>query len=715
MENGRSRYIEQRISDLSHYWVGITLFLGSFIFLLLSGLDYFIANRHFQEFLALRISIALFLLLWFYLLKKFDPVRRGPYLKYPFILAGTFLSALVIEVMIMKLGGYRSGYYAGLNLIVFVVLGFVPLDMAGSALCVSVIYLTYLVPILMFNRITDMPRFISNNAFLLCTIIIALVWRALNQRNLRKTLGLQYDLDRGREELAEYSSGLAKMVEKRTNELNKSELMFRSLFESATDAIMLLDGKGNILNANRRACELHGMELDSLIYRNIGILETGEEKALLKDRLERILAGESLIYETRHFRQDGKVIVLESSSCAVPVNNDLLIQCFFRDITEKKSLQEQLLQSQKMECVGQLAGGIAHDFNNVLSAILGTVELIKTRKDDISDWVLEKSWRIEFAARKAAKMVSQLLSFGRRSSFEPVFFDLNDIINETADLLKRLMPATIKVSQNLMSCLPFVKGDFTQMESVIMNLMLNARDAMPDGGTLNISTSLVELTAKDVYIDAQVKPGCYIKMTVSDNGTGIKQSDLAHIFEPFYTTKEHGKGTGLGLSMVYGIVKSHEGSITVSSVPGMGTSFDIYIPCAPEYKPQQNTGPEQTVACDNETVLVIDDDRSALELVSEALSGNGFNVISASSPLEGLAIYKKRKAEIALVITDIVMPEMDGLRLAKALRDINPAAKIISVTGFSEYSEIAGAAAMLRKPFSGSKLLLTVREVLESA
>ncbi len=710
--SGRSRYIEGQIARISHYWVGTILLLGSILFICLSGLDYLAARSHFREFLLFRIAIAAVLFLWFLALKRFDREKKDRRLQYILILTGTFLSSAVVEMMILKLGGSGSTYYAGLNLIVILVLGFVPLRMTESALCVSIIYLTYLVPILVFDRVTSTGQFAASNAFLISTFLISLVWRALNQRSLINSLGLQYELDMDREQLAAYSSGLERLVEERTRDLNKSEVMFRSLFENATDAIMLLDTEGVILNVNSRACEMHNMEACSLVGTDLAGLDAEENRAMLKDRLRSTLAGESLIYETRHFKKDGGTIVLEASSRAVQVNGGVLIQCFYRDITEKKRLQEQLLQSQKMESIGQLAGGIAHDFNNVLAAILGNVELI-VKREAVPPGVLEKVRRIEAAARKAVQMISKLLSFARRSNFEPAALDLNEVVEEALDLVKRLIPDKIRVEKALEAGLHFIRGDVVQMDQMLMNLVLNARDAMPEGGSLVISTELVQLTSKNLNVSTQVVPGAYVKLTVSDSGTGIRESDLPHIFEPFYTTKEKMKGMGLGLAMVYGIVKGHQGYITVDSVPGAGTRFEIYIPAAPEYVSRPACGQEEIPMGSGETVLVIDDDRSVLEFTCEALASRGFNTFSSDSAMEGLSLYGGKRDEIDLVITDLVMPEMDGVELAKEIKGLNPDARIISMSAFNDLCKETGADALLKKPFSVSKLLLSVNKALQ--
>lgn len=304
----RNQYIEEQITMLTHHWVGTILFLGSALFLFLGILDYFAAGNKFATFLMLRIGIASVLLAEVQALRSLDKGGKKRNLQYIIVLTGMFLSAMTIEFMILQLGGDGSVYYAGLSLLVICVLGFVPLNMTASIICVSVIYLTYVVPLVLFHQITDPARFGANNAFLVSTVIISLVWRRLNQRNLVKMLGLQFDLDQDRDKLAAYSLDLERLVEERTHALNESELMFRSLFENATDAIMLLDTEGRILNVNGRACELHGMERESLIGTNVVLLEASEDRNQFKKRLKRVLSGETLLYEAEHFKKNGDMI-----------------------------------------------------------------------------------------------------------------------------------------------------------------------------------------------------------------------------------------------------------------------------------------------------------------------------------------------------------------------------------------------------------------------
>jgi len=704
-------YVKQRLLDLTYYWYGIILLLGAGIFLLLGIMDYFVTPENFRYFFSLRIAISLVLMVFFIVNRILSWRKSSPVYLSALILAGAFFSAVTIEMMIIRLGSDTSGYYAGLNLLVMCVLGFVPLNLSISLICVGSVYFVYLTPILLSDKITDWSIFIGNISFIISTFVIALVWRSLSQKNLIKSLGLQYDIDKDRKQLELYSTQLQKLVQERTKELNKSELMFRSLFEHANDGIMLLDPNGVILNVNNKTCEIHGFEKDSLIGTNIAALETEENRQAFRERMERILAGESLLFETQHYRKDGTRVMLEVSSRAIEVEGNILIQSFHRDITDKQKLQAQLLHSQKMDSIGQLAGGIAHDFNNILASILGYTELI-LMNEEIEDPTSDRVKKIENAARKATQMVSKLLSFARRASFEAVPFNVNLVINDTLDMVSRLVPAGISVIRQFSEPLPAMKGDPSQMEQVIMNLVLNARDAMDEKGTLTIRTEPVEIRPGEPGPGPEMKPGKYIKISVLDTGTGIEPANLPHIFEPFFTTKAKAKGTGLGLALVYGIIKGHKGWISVESNLGRGSTFEVHLPAASVPKiSKMALGEQEFKGTGN--ILAIDDEAAVLEFIKDLLEGRGFHVRTAEDPLDGIAQYAGNHKEIDLVITDVMMPSMDGIELGERIRAINPRVKIITISGFNEVPAPVKSDLMLKKPFTGSKLLSAIREVLQ--
>ncbi len=701
----KEEYVRENLLKQTQYWIETILILGGILFLLLALMDYHAANPYFPYFLKLRIAIAV-MLGFLALLNR----RRSERLQYSIIIVGSALSALTIELMILKLGGHRSSYYAGLNLVVICVLGFVPINVKTSALVVTIVYLIYLVPILLFDRITDISTFASNNAFLISTFLILLVWRSLNQKRLQKELELQYELNREREKLAHYSSELERIVDERTKRLQRSEQVLRTLFENANDGIVIMDREGNIIRDNPRACEIHGYE--TLVGRNVRTLEVDKDLTKWKERMERLLAGESLVFETEHYRKDGTKVSLEVSSRAIEIEGEKYIQSFYRDITERKRLQAQLLHSQKMESIGILAGGIAHDFNNILTSIRGYADLL-LMDEGLDEKVAEKVKQIEISARSASQLVSKLLNFARRKEMEIVPFDLNRVVEDTLTMVSRMIPKNVAVKKELSDPLPSIEGDVSQIEQVLLNLILNAVDAMPEGGEITIRTQEISLPDRRRYL-VHLPPGRYVHLSVADTGVGIPQEHLPHIFEPFYTTKERDKGTGLGLAMVYGIVKEHKGEITVESRVGEGTVFDIYLPVSEKKAIGMREEGEVRAPppVEGRRILVIDDEVAVLKLIKEILERSGYEVVATADPLQGVETLERERHGIDLLITDMIMPKMDGGKVAKRAKEINPQIKVIAITGYRDEIEDVPVDGFLRKPFETGKLLSMVRDVL---
>ncbi len=551
--------------------------------------------------------------------------------------------------------------------------------------------------------------------FLLSTFSSLIIWRYVSQQRLISELGLQYDIEQQKKQLESYSTQLKDLVAERTKELHESEQWHRSIFENATDGIVILDKNCGIVNANDKACEMHGFSREALVGTNIKLLEVESNREEVADRLRRILAGESLVFETKHNKKDGSTIDLEISARAIKIGNGLFIQSFYRDITERKKLQEHLFQSQKMDSIGVLAGGIAHDFNNILTAILGHAEII--RRYSVLDVKSTNSLGvIEDASRRAGRMITKLLGFARKSKYEIVPLNVNDVVYDTLKLLERVIDKTAEMSVELDSRLPFIQADANQIEQIVMNLIINARDAMPKGGKISIKSTALDVKPGMPEVPAYIVPGEYVVLTISDTGSGIPKDIVGKIFEPFFTTKERGKGTGLGLSMVYGAVKEHKGYITVASELGVGTTFTIYLPGSLATAPAPQDASSSLSG--DETVLIVDDDEELLNAVQEALTSHGYKTVPISSSPNALNVFQKIPQEIALVITDIAMPQMDGKELIKKIKEIKPEIKILAMSGHAKYiadkdgiREIDG---FLKKPFESLYLLSVVRRILDA-
>lgn len=590
--------------------------------------------------------------------------------------------------------------------------GLLPISFKISLLLASIIYAIYLLPILGFDRITNLRIFMNNNIFLIATLSGGLIWRYINYKVHIKKLSLEYDLSQEKEKLKIYSQQLEDLVAQRTKELSISEQWHRSVFDNATDGVIVMDKKGNIVNVNQKACELHGFDKDKLIGINIGLLEISDNKEIFDERMSRILNGESLVFESEHYRKDGSRVYLEVSSKLIDIGGKSYIQSFYRDITEKKKIQEQLMHSQKMESIGTLAGGVAHNFNNILTAILGHAELL-LEYSELDDASKQRIRSIEGSARKAGVMVSKLLSFARRDRSEVLPLHLHDVINDSVKLLEGVLDKKIGIKMELSDNLPVVEGDPNQLEQVIMNLMVNARDAMPNGGLITIKTSMVEVKKSIFDMPGYIQPGRYVLLTISDTGHGIPKDIINRIFEPFFTTKERGKCTGLGLAMVYGIIKDHKGYISVESEVGKGSTFDVYLPIS-DKTIYRAIMPQLISVEGHETILVVDDEEAVLNFIMDLLKSHGYNVLSANNALSAIDIFKNFAGSIQLVITDIVMPLMEGRELIRNLKRIKPEIKIVVVSGYSDETiDKTLIDASLRKPFEGSHLLSKVRQLLD--
>jgi two-component system, cell cycle sensor histidine kinase and response regulator CckA len=386
-----------------------------------------------------------------------------------------------------------------------------------------------------------------------------------------------------------------------------------------------------------------------------------------------------------------------------------------RTVKLEESLH-QLRQAQKMEAIGRLAGGVAHDFNNLLTVIRGYSRMLLDRA--AGHEFRNGLERIDDAADRAASLTSQLLAFSRRQLLQPKVFRLNDLVQNLEKMLRRLMAENIEMRTVLAPDLGPVRADRSQIEQVIMNLVVNAGDAMPKGGKLTLETSNVYLDEAYAQRHQTVQPGRYVLLAVTDTGTGIDPEDLSHIFEPFFTTKEFGKGTGLGLSMVYGIVKQSGGNIWVYSEPGRGTSFKIYLPLVNAAIDLLSVGSSANAnSRGTETVLLVEDDEQVRELAREALSASGYNVLVAETPDAAISVCRTNKTRIELLLTDVVMPRISGPELAVQLTQIRPELKVLYMSGYTaqaivHHGELDANTFFLQKPFTPSSLSAKVREVL---
>ena len=510
-------------------------------------------------------------------------------------------------------------------------------------------------------------------------------------------------------------------------ELRASETRYRRLFESAKDGILILDAAtGQVVDANPFLISLLGYTHADFLGKNVWDLGPFKDIAVSKDTFKQLQDREYVRYEDLPLQtQDGRLINVEFVSNVYWVGQTKVIQCNIRDITqrkrteeERKKLEAQLQVSQKMEAIGSLAAGVAHDFNNVLSVILGYTELaIESLRegDPLKDNLLE----VKKAGERAAGLTRQLLAFGRKQLLQPVLLNLNQVAEGVEKMLRRILGEDIDFIQVLAPDLGVVRADPGQIEQVLMNLVVNARDAMSEGGKLTIETSNVEVNDSDAALHLAMKPGSYIRVVVTDTGCGMDEKTQTKIFEPFFTTKAKDKGTGLGLSTVYGIVKQSGGNICVTSELGRGTSFKIHLPRQLSVKA---TSPRlraiQKPDAGTETILVVEDEDAIRRVVTKSLQAVGYRVLSAGGAGEAMQVAAQHAGTIHLLLTDVVMPRMSGRGLAQELARIRPAVKVLYMSGYDDNAFVHNGAVdeginFIGKPFSATDMARKVREVLD--
>jgi PAS domain S-box-containing protein len=490
------------------------------------------------------------------------------------------------------------------------------------------------------------------------------------------------------------------------------------LLDKATDAILVRDLEHRVLHWNKSAERVYGWKAEEVIGRSITEFvhpDLGEYQTAMRTLRKKGEWGGELRKKNRF----GQELILDCRWTLVDDAKDApqSVLCIETDITEKKKLEGQIFRAQRLESIGTLAGGIAHDLNNLLAPIMISVQLLRR---DVKDGETRKILdTLEACSQRGASLVQQVLSFARGVEGQRIQVDLTSLLAELQLVMQEIFPKNIELALTLEKGLWTVMGDPTQLHQVFLNLCVNARDAMPNGGRLRITMENVAVDENHTASIPDSKTGEFVMVTVADTGTGIPPGILDKIFEPFFTTKEHAKGTGLGLSTVLAIVKSHGGFISVASDPGQGTEFEVYLPAksvgsTPEIAPPIPPNPRRG---NGELILLVDDEHSIREVTSKTLERFGYRALLAGNGAEALVLYAQRQKEIALVITDVSMPVMDGAALVQALRSINPSALILVSSGMPTSSTIskakeAGIQCFLPKPYTADALLIALQQEL---
>ncbi len=497
----------------------------------------------------------------------------------------------------------------------------------------------------------------------------------------------------------------------------EQEELFRLITENAADMIAVVDASGNRIYNSPSYEKLLGYSPEELRQsKGIDQIHPDDRAKVVEAAIEAKRSGVGRNVEYRIQHRDGHWVTLESTASVVKSRRGQVEKLVIvnRDITERKDLEKQLLISQKLEAIGKLSGGIAHDFNNLLGVILGYSEELQKRIPP-DDPYREAVDEIQSAGKRAASLTQQLLAFSRTQAFEPQALDLKVVVAETTKMVERLIGEDIKLEILLGQQVGTVKADRNHIERVILNLAVNARDAMPQGGKLTIEMADVELDGSIPTLDRSVVPGAYVMLKVTDTGCGIEASVQSHIFEPFFTTKEH--GTGLGLATVYGVVKQSGGDISVESAPGKGTTFRIYLPRISEAAEEiQEAEPSGGVILDHKTVLLVEDEPALRKLTRKMLLEMGLTVLEAEDAFQAVNISKQTDTPIDLLLTDVVMPGMSGLALAEVLSPQRPEMKVLYMSGYSDgviaqHRVAETGISILRKPFTRVELARQLEDV----
>ncbi len=499
-----------------------------------------------------------------------------------------------------------------------------------------------------------------------------------------------------------------------TSELER----FKQIIETAFDVIVVTDTDGNITYVNPSFEQVTGYGRDEVIGKNPRILKSGlHDEEFYRHLWETISSGKPWKGEFVNKKKDGGLYT--ASAIIFPliekgkITNYISIQ---RDISEEKKLYEQLLRAQKMEAIGTLAGGIAHDFNNILSAVLGYAEILR---DEIpEDEKLIKSVDIiEQSAKRGASLAQKILNVTRKEKLQLKMSDINLVVEETLELLKRSIPKDIEIKAKLRRDIPEIRMDPGQIQQVIMNLIINARDAMPEGGTITVTTDMVG--AENGAANGVKGESGFVKVSVSDTGAGISKDMQSKIFDPFFTTKEQGRGTGLGLYIVHSIITNHGGYINLYSEPGRGTRFNIYLPVLQGGTEKEDAKTIEDLRGEG-CVLVIDDEEHLRELVKDYLEPLGYQVLTAPDGREGVRVFSQRREDIDLVILDMIMPGMNGAEVFQQIRSLKEDAKVLICSGYSHEGLAGirelikeGASGFIQKPFSKTTLATKVKEATE--
>jgi two-component system cell cycle sensor histidine kinase/response regulator CckA len=684
--------------------VSVILLLGWTLVPFFGWVDYVLYPELFGRFMIYRLVAAAICAVLHFMNHRLELGSKSFYLG----IAAAYVVAFAIIGMILGTGGYSTPYYAGLNLVFLGMCTVLTIKVSLLAVHSLAIYFIYLLAVLLFSKVDNVGLFLANNMFVASTLGIALVASHVGHKLRFREYLMRHELENIQNQLKRYSANLETLVA-------ESEKKYQILIDNADESIFIIQDDV-IKFPNPRTIELFAYPKEEIAHIPFIDLVLDEDRGVILGQPQQIAGAKKIIPTStfRIMRRSGETVWVDMNAVSIEWGDKPGFLVFLRDVTEKKRMEAELIQAQKMEAIGTLAGGIAHDFNNILMGILGytSLMLLNTEPDNTSH---ERLKSIEHLVESGADLTKQLLGFARGGKYEVKPTDVNELVRRSSEIFGRTKKE-ITIHRNYQKDLYIADVDRGQIEQVLLNLFVNAWQAMPGGGDLYLETSNV--TLDEIYTRLHsINPGNYVKISVTDNGTGMDQATQRRIFEPFFTTKGMGLGTGLGLASAYGIIKNHGGIINVYSEVGRGTTFTIYLPASTRAIFEEKIIPAEAKKS-TESVLIVDDQDMILAVARDMLKALGYKVFTAQGGKEALAIYNENKKSIDVVILDMIMPSMSGGETFDKLKAINPDVRVILSSGYSingQATEIMqrGCNGFIQKPFNIKELSQKIREVLE--
>ena len=684
--------------------VNIIILLGCGFVPLFGLADYLLYPQYFARFFTYRLISAACCLVLLAVNKRWRLGFRSFYLG----IAAAYIVGLTIIKMIVEAGGFGTPYYAGLILVFLGMCAVLAVRIELLIIHSAALYLIYLLAVIFFTPFDHVGLFLVNNMFVVSSTVIALVASDVGYRLRLREYLVRQELESTQAQLRGYSKDLE-------NLFTESENMYQIVVDNANESIFVLQD-GVMKFPNPATTELFGYGREELARIPFTRLVLEEDRGIWLGQEQRLEGNRKAVSSStfRILKATGETVWVDMNAITIEWIDRPAFLVFLRDVTDKKMMEGELLHAQKMEAVGTLAGGMAHDFNNLLTGILGYASLMLLNKD-AGDPHYERLKSIEALVQSGSNLTKQLLGFARGGTHEKKPTDLNEIVRSSSEMFGRTR-REISIHRKYQKDVYTVDVDRGQIEQVLLNLYVNAWQAMPDGGDLYVETQ--NLTLDALYTKRHlVSPGNYVKISVTDTGTGMDQATQSRIFEPFFTTKEMGHGTGLGLAAAYGIVKNHSGIINVYSVLGKGTTFNIYFPASRKQIVSEEMASSEIVRSTG-TIFLVDDEEMILTVGKDMLNALGYEVCTASGGEQALTLYGERRDKIDLVILDMIMPSVSGGDTYDRLKAMNPKVKVILSSGYSLNAQAAkiiarGCNGFIQKPFNINDLSQKIRQVLE--